>query len=228
MHDIETYQASILRLYHQEEPIYEMFKQRLSQKGIDVCGVELIPRSQSCFAVDMMNDRYRNVPYLNLIAKDRNVYEAIVGEPKRMELLDSSLTRMVFALWKEVCIQAKVSSKEFYDNDMYIGVKDGSLLVYEYIARTYKREVKDILKQFLSIEPRNLYASSMPSIEIVYEKEDYDGIKNKMDMAVSLIQSFFYDKAYEISGQHIAMRLQVHFWHPGMEGYNGYGLARED
>lgn len=224
-----TIEDVMLKMYKQDDPCFEALKTRLRGIGMQVCCVELMRRSISCFAINDARGRITRVPYLKLYTMG-NTFHRIAAEPVSIGLVSDKARAEVLSIWREVISEYGLEENEFYRAKMYVGVKSSEAYVYEYYARYCKDEIRSVIAQIISKLPDKIYASSTPSINILYSEKDYcalniDELKN---IAIQKIRNAANERIKEMTGCDIYNTLEIYFWHPAMKGYNGYGLSRED
>lgn len=139
--------------------------------------------------------------------------------------------KKILPLWREYLVAKGADLEACYDTKMYIGASYFDKHCYADFAYGQKDKVQDYLRNTLGTQPRNVYASSKPGVNIVYETEDYErmnlGDADKSDKVRNAITDMARTYVEDKFGP-IEFHFDVAIWHPKMQGYNGYGLARED
>lgn len=197
--------------------------------GIDAAEVVLLDRSKSCFAYSTLKGKTSKVPYLSIVAYDRS-YEEII-ETKNSGLVNDKYYRPIRDAFREYAESENMNIEECYDRKMYIGTSNYDDRCYKEFAYKQKDIVRSYLETKLGKAPYKIYASSMPSVNIVYETKDYNDL-NLCDEALSRtvcteimsLATRFVESKYG----RLVCHFHVNIFHPGMDNYNGYGLARED
>ena len=196
--------------------------------GIEISVAEINPRAVSHYAV-MTEAGAVCVPFLTLFTFGGSFSDAI-REPEGSGLAKDEVAAAVRDIWRGICGEFTLDAAELYDDRMYIGVQKTETVCFEYFARTQKNAVREYVIRETGREPQSIYASSLPSLTIVFSHEDYEaadiGLKAQAlaDGIRALAAAFVRDK----SGLELENTLKVAFMHPEMSGYNGYGLSRED
>lgn len=209
------------------EKIKENFISSLKKKlDLKIADIKVMSLDESCFIAPESD---KKVPYLKLNALSDS-YDRIIGTPERMGLVSSKMRKEILLIWSETLYTDPGLKKAFFDPDMYIGTDRYETVCYSQFAYDHKNDVNAYLTEKLKKFPRSIYASKNPGINIVYETDDYDmlGIDEIKDELINDIIKMAKDSIREKLGCEIECSLSVKFWHPAMEGYNGYGLARQD
>ena len=207
--------------------IKENFISSLRQKlDLNIADIKVRSLSESCFIAP---DSAKKVPYLKLRALSDS-YDRIIGTPERMGLVNKEIRSDILMLWSKTLETDPELKEDFYDPDMYIGADRYETVCYSQFAYESKDDVNTYLTDKLKKSPRGIFASSSPGINIVYETDDYHmlGIDDIKDELVNDIIKMARDSVRKKFGCEIECNLCVKFWHPAMENYNGYGLARQD
>ena len=196
-----------------------------TQLNIDVVEATVLKRTDSYFAAD----KGKRVPYLKLLAKGKS-YERLIGHPERMGLIDDSSREKVLEIYRASLDRNDSEYSEYYDSKMYIGVSRYEEMCYSDYAYNHKNEVEHFLKTLLGKTPKSVYASSAPGLNIVYDTKVYHSLKledrkNEIQGKIRDMADAFVEGKY---GLGIKIDFEVKLWHPQMQGYNGYGLARQD
>lgn len=205
---------------------FEDFRKEIKKKlNIDVPLTVIMLRSDSCFAVG----KSRKVPYLKLYTLNDS-YEQIIGESERLGLCSEEQKRMIVEVWHFICVKHNLNLDEYYDSKMYVGAGRFETMCFSAFAYTQKERVSDYLLKTLQIKPRDIFASSMPGVNIVYETADYErlNLEKKQEELSKKIKGLAIEYVHEIAPIVTECNLEVTFYHPKMENYNGYGLARQD
>ena len=203
------------------------FISKLKEKlDLNIADIEVMNLKESCFIAPKSD---KKVPYLKLFAVSDS-YERIIGEPERMGLVNKKVRSDILSLWSDCVMDCHEEENGFFDDQMYIGVNRYETVCYARFAYDHKNEVNSYLVKRLNKAPRDIYASSAPGINIVYETNDYNdlGIENIKDELISNIIKMAKDSVRASIGCDVECSLSVKFWHPKMEGYHGYYLARQD
>lgn len=160
----------------------------------------------------------------------RDSYGQIMGEPERMGLCNEKYASEIKGIWRLICEKHGMDLDEFYDANMYIGAERFETLCFVSFAYEQKELVRKYLIQNLNKEPRDIYASSMPGINIVYETKDYKllSIEREQTKLADGIKRLAMDYVRGITPIVTDCNLHISFFHPAMANYNGYGLARQD
>lgn len=90
-----------------------------------------------------------------------------------MGLCNEKYVSEIKGIWRLLCEKHGMDLDEFFDANMYIGAERFETLCFVSFAYEQKELVRKYLVQNLNKEPRDIYASSMPGINIVYETKDY-------------------------------------------------------
>lgn len=205
---------------------FEDFKKELKNNlNIDVALTEIMLRSDSCFRVN----GGESVPYLTIYTLGDS-YEQMIGMPEHMGLCDEKAKSKIIQIWRSVCIKYGLRLAEYYDSRMYVGITRFETLCFSSFAYTKKEVVQEFLLHTLHIKPRNIYASSMPGINIVYETKDYKqlNIGEKQVWLANEIKELAIKYVSEYTPMVKECNLRITFYHPEMKTYNAYGLARQD
>ena len=193
---------------------------------LNIADIQVMSVKESCFIAENSD---KKVPYLKLLAVSDS-YDRIIGKPERMGLIDTGARSRILSLWSD-SLNSSPKEKELFCNEMmYIGVGRYETFCYRSFAYDKKEDVNRYLISRLKKGPKNIYANSLPGINIVYETDDYIslGIDKIKDELESHIIEMAEESIERSCGQRIECNLTVRFLHPLMEGYNGYGLARQD
>jgi len=205
---------------------FEEFKEEIKQKlNVDVALTEITLRSDSCYGVG----KSQKVPYLRLYTL-KDSYEQIIGNPERMGLCDEEQKRKIAEIWRFICVKHNLNLDEYYDSNMYVGAERFETMCFSAFAYTQKESVGDYLLKALQTKPRDIFASSMPGVNIVYETADYErlDLENKQEELSKKIKELAIEYVYKIAPIVTECNLKVTFYHPKMKTYSGYGLARQD
>ncbi len=145
----------------------------------------------------------------------------LCSEEQRMGILEC---------WKSVCIKYNVNLEEYYDPDMYVGVERFETRCFANFAYSQKEMVRNYLVRALGVQPKEVLASSLPGINVVYETVDYLrlGLDKKKETLSEKIQEMALQYVREIVPMVTECNLKITFYHPMMKEYNGYGLRRQD
>jgi len=209
-----------------DSPLFEDMKRELQQKlNISVALVVVTLRSDSSYAVE----GGKRVPYLRLHTLN-DTYKRIIGMPERMGLCSEEQRMGILECWKSVCIKYNVNLEEYYDPDMYVGVECFETRCFANFAYSQKEMVENYLVRALGVQPKEVLASSLPGINIVYETVDYLrlGLDKKKETLSEKIQEMALQYVREIVPMVTECKLKITFYHPMMKEYNGYGLRRQD
>lgn len=205
---------------------FEDFKEEIKKKfNIDVALTVITLRSDSCFVVG----KSQKVPYLKLYTL-KDSYEQIIGNPERMGLCSEEQKRKIAEIWHSICVKHSLNLDEYYDSKMYVGAERFETMCFSAFAYTQKEIVCYNLLETLQTKPRDIFASSMPGVNIVYETADYErlNLEEKTEELSEKIKELAINYVHGISPIVTECNLKVTFYHPKMENYNGYGLARQD
>lgn len=205
---------------------FEDFKEEIKKKlNINVALTVITLRSDSYFVVG----KSQKVPYLKLYTL-KDSYEKIIGNPERMGLCSEEQKLKIMEIWYSICLKYNLNLDEYYDSKMYVGAERFETMCFSAFAYTQKEIVQDYLLKTLQTKPRDIFASSMPGVNIVYETADYErlNIEEKQEELSEKIKELAIDYVHEIAPIVTECNLKVTFYHPKMENYNGYGLARQD
>lgn len=216
----------LMRMAAYDTPLFEEMKRELQQKlNISVALVVVTLRSDSSFIVSPR----RRVPYLRLHTL-KDSYKKIIGMPERMGLCSEEQRTGILECWKSVCIKYNVNLEEYYDPDMYVGVECFETRCFANFAYSQKEMVRNYLVRALGVQPKEVLASSLPGINIVYETVDYLrlGLDKKKDTLSEKIQEMALQYVREIVPMVTECKLKITFYHPMMKEYNGYGMRRQD
>ncbi len=206
-------------------PFQDFKKEIKKQLNIDVALTVITLRSDSCFVVG----KSQKVPYLKLYTL-KDSYEQIMGNPERMGLCSEVQKAKISEIWYSICVKHNLNLDEYFDSKMYVGATRFETMCYSAFAYIQKEIVHDYLLKTLQTKPRDIFASSMPGVNIVYETEDYErlNIEEKTEELSEKIKELAINYVHGISTIVTECNLKVTFYHPKMENYNGYGLARQD
>lgn len=196
---------------------------------ISLAKAEIIKKNESSYTGKHSN---RRVPYLSLYTLGDS-YDRIIGYPERMGLVSEDARRDIYFIWMNSIDPNDIHINEYFDPDMYIGVMRYEMECYWDYAINMKEEVKQVILQTLGIAPRKIYSSSAPSVNIVFETEDYNqhivsAYEDTIRQKIRRLAKKYVDEKYGGAGLDIDCILNVNFWHPEMPNYNGYFLARQD
>lgn len=211
---------------------FEDFKAALAEEDIRIMGTTVCPASESHF-VTSVEGKYVDIPSMSIYAagdvskrlvKDRYDLSHPVVSPYEQRISD---------IWRSVCIKHGVDTEQYCGVKLSVSVVTVEHLMCDCVIRRREciSEVEQILARRCIRQPRNIYCSSIPAYNIVFTKENYDiadidSIKEKLTEEIrGAILQYFKNAC---SGFALPFMLEVHFWHPEMQGYNGYGLARQD
>lgn len=194
-------------------------KEILQEQGISILGIRVIPRNESKICV-RKNGRLVDIPCLYLLT----------GEAEYNLFQQEAYKNIAVSAWQKAVRESGLASDEYYDSDMHIGASNMHRKYLEEFARGRKRQIREYLYKTLHGEPWRIYASSTPGVYIVYETEDYKKLEiescgEKLAEDIRKMAGEYVKQQY---GAEIPCWLSVEFLHPEMEGYNGYGLSRED
>ncbi len=209
-----------------EELLFEELKGCLKNIGLPCALILAQTAENSVYAA-----RRHKVPVLYLYAENSEVYRRFIGLPPRMGLLAEDIAKEVRRLWRQLCEQHACNTENYYDKDMYIFLNNIQDTVFTRALRDCKQEIQLFLTQCLQMSVNKIYVNSRPSCNIVFaSQEDYRRSSVLFGKAESGIRKIIYNRAEQLFKNDSLEEnvLQVVFWHPDMEGYNGYGLARED
>ena len=205
---------------------FEDFKEEIKKKlNIDAALTVIMLRSDSYFAVG----KSQKVPYLKLYTL-KDSYEQIIGNPERMGLCSEEQKRKIAEIWHFICVKHNLNLDEYYDPKMYVGAERFETMCFSAFAYTQKESVRDYLLKTLQTKPSDIFACSMPGVNIVYETADYErlNLAKKQEELSKKIKELAIEYVHEIAPIVTECNLKVTFYHPKMENYNGYGLARQD
>lgn len=209
-----------------EKRMVQMLK---SELGIEIIGIRIVSRNESIISISRDESHIR-IPCLYLLMAE-DEYNKILDTPdsRRTEILNDEIRNKVIMVWLKVIRETGLSPENYYDNAMQIGTTNVDRRYYTEFARTQKAQIRDYLVKKLHTGPRDVYASSLPGVSIVYETDDYirlkiDECQDELTEGIRKMAEEYVRKKYG----YVPCVLSVWFYHPGMAGYNGYGLARED
>ena len=225
-----SYWNIVSNYFKKDEDCFEIFKSRAKEKGIEICAVLLTKVKDSCYAVRRGTFTER-VPYFKIYVRGEELYDKLKSEHPNDGLVNNETEILLKDLWLSVCKEKNMELEQIYDPKMYVGVSRVEEMLYTYFARNYKLQILDIIKSIIGCAPRSLYASSLPGINIVFQEDIYERYKvaEKEKKLVEKIEALAFKTVKAITdGVEVDCVLQVKCWHPKMQGYNGYGLARED
>lgn len=225
-----SYWDLVTSFFKEDEECFELFKSKAKDKGFEICMVQITMLKDSCYAVKR-GDFHERVPYLRIYVNGEENFEKVRKENINQGLVNKESEIILRDLWLEVCKEKNLDMKQVYDPQMYVGVGRVEETLYTYFARKYKPQIQTIIENIIGCAPRDLFASSMPGINIVFEQETYEryqvAAKEKVleeklkDLAIKTVKAI-------TNGMEVKGNLHVKCWHPKMQGYSGYGLARED
>lgn len=208
----------------------EMIRLLQEAQGITILGIEVTPRSESIIHVSR-DGGHMKIPCLSLLLGEDD-YSRLqsAGAIAFNGVLQANFRTAVLSAWQQTVRETKLPAAEYYDDDMQLTALNLHRQYYEAFARSRKEQVRQYLINALGKAPRNIYASSLPALNIVYETADYGALgienrKSKLEEDICALAAEYVRNQY---GPDIPCPFSVKIWHPGMEGYNGYGMARED
>lgn len=190
--------------------------------GFDIKYVRIVQRKDSH---SLENREYGVVPYLNLFPV-RETCEKLWDGPHNT---DYSKMDGIKTIWRECVEQSEVIKSEYYDKKMHFTIQCFENMCYESYARYHKYEVENYFLRRFKLRPKAILASSVPSLNIVFETEDYE----RLDLAhfESSIQKdikAMADRCVESHYGHLDCDFKVNIYHPKKAGYSSYGMYRED
>lgn len=216
-------------LSKQDTPVFEDLKGYLNSIGLRAVLIYVNKRKTSSVAAKgKKKNEYKTVPTLTVFA-DRKSYKEFIGEPERMGLLREDIAKEVVREWEKLCRKYNTPIDEDYDEDMYICLLNYELAILDTVIRKNKPMAENMVYKFSKVMPRDVYASSRPSFEIVFHKEeDYIKASEYFDSIVLHIEEEIMSQAVKYQDSFSEKPFIINFWHPKKQGYNGYGIARED
>lgn len=195
--------------------------------GIKVHHIQILMRKESHFAV-IDGASHRSVPYLNLC-----VYEATFEKActkRSMGLADEEIAEQVRGLIRDSDMD-DAEKYECYDREMYVGVHSWDEYCYCDFVYNHKPEIQKGIYEILPVEPRYVWACSMPGVNIVYSTEDYvDHSIEKYEEWISkrILQMAEYFVLEKYGEKLDSRRFMVKVWNPDMPRYSAFGLSRQD
>ena len=198
------------------------------RRGIEAVEVTIMKRGSSSFSREKNGDHVR-VPYLRINARGASYREII--ESEAMGLVNDGYYEKILPVWHEYLQSKNADMDECYDADMYIGASYYDKLCYCDFAYGQKEKVKEYLWASVGKTPRDLYASTLPGLNIVYETADFKKLKLNDPERIEKIKNDIFNMAREFVEDNYGpaeFHFNVTVWHPKMQCYNGYGMARED
>lgn len=225
-----NYTEFIRNIFQKDDACFELLKERAGKHGITICAVKILIRRDSCFAVGSKM-QHRLVPYLKVITNGEKNYERLKSSHPNTGLVKDEAAAVIRQLWHDICVEMSLNLEQLYDEDMYIGVVQAEEIFYTYYARNCKQQVGAIVRNIIGCMPRDIYASSMPGVNLVFETADYQ--RFQVELKTKKLEEKIRESAKIVvqgltGGVEVPCTLQVCCYHPGMPTYNGYGLARED
>lgn len=228
--DSVNYETIINSFTKKDEPVFMELNEYLISIGLKAALICVIYRKVSCYASSNKNGNgHKTVPVLTIFAADSNGYDKFICEPARMGLIRDDVKAEIILRWKDLCAKYGYDIKQLYDNKMYVRLDNAQAFVTTYIIRNLKLKVASLVLGLAHVRPRYVYASSMPSYNIVFDNEaDYSKSEKYFDIIKNEIQKMVAVKCRQYLGSTAENILKINYWHPSLKGYNGYGLARED
>ncbi len=219
-------------LFGRDSGWFEDFKTALAEGGINILGVRACPVSESNFCTNK-NGAHVKIPTLGLFAIGEDAARLITRKYDVSHPIAPGYEQRVMDIWRRVCIRHNVDTEQYCGVGPYISVVTVEHLMCDYVLR--RKECIDKVRQYLerqcSRPVRNIYCSSIPAYNIVFTTEDYaaNHIEERKEQLAAEIRSLILPHFREACrGMVLPYLLEVHFWHPAMPNYNGYGLARQD
>ncbi len=218
-------------LFGSDSEWFEDFKRSLSAEGFDICGVTVRPVSESHFAT-RVNGELVKIPAMGLYAIGGAAYRLLKVKHGISGVIDESYKEQIYRVWRDCCLRHGADIAEYCGIDMHISVASAEGVVYDNVIRRKecREEVADTVFRLSGVRPGNVYCSSQPSYNIVFEKEHYFAfdIENKKELIAAEIRAVVAHYVTSSYSKPLPEPLFVNFWHPQMPTYNGYGLARQD
>lgn len=225
-----SYWDLVTSFFKKDEECFELFKSKAKEKGYEICAVQITMVKDSYYA-RTKGDSLETVPYLRIYVNGEENFEKVKKENINQGLVNQQSEIILRDLWLEVCKEKNLDLNQMYNPDMYVGVGRVEDTIYTYFARKYKPQIQTIIENVIGCTPRDLYACSIPGVNIVFEQDIYERyqvaekekeLEEKIkDLAVKTVKAI-------TDGAEVKCNLHVKCWHPKMQGYSGYGLARED
>ncbi len=225
-----SYWDLVTSLFKKDEDYFELFKSKAKEKGFEICAVQITMVKDSSYA-RTKGGSLEIVPHLRIYVNGEESFEKVRKENINQGLVNEESEIILRDLWLEVCQEKNLDLNQMYDPDMYVGVGRVEDTLYTYFARKYKPQIQTIIENVIGCRPRDLYACSIPGVNIVFEQDIFERyqvaekeneLKEKIkDLAVKTVKAI-------TDGAEVKCNLHVNCWHPKMQGYSGYGLARED
>jgi len=200
----------------------------LKSIGISAYGIRYTKRSKSCFCVGGEKS-HRIVPYLKLFVYEIS-YEDVIHEHRNLGLAKEEIADRVRDFVSKITMGME-EREEYYDPAMYVGVNSWERQCYGDFVYNHKDMIERVVFSIVGIFPHRVYASSTPSVNIIFQSFDYNRrsigkYKSQIESEVKLKADKFVEEKY---GTGLSKDVfEVNLWNPDMEGYNGYGLARQD
>ena len=207
-----------------EQEVTEYIKNEL---GIKLHHIKIMRRSNSMYAVKT-KDSHRRVPYFDMYVYASS-YDSVIGEYRNMGLASKEIAGKIIDFIGKLDATG-FDREECYDPEMYVGVHCWDWFCYCDYVYGNKPEIEKLIFEILPVEAR-VYSASLPGVNIVYETEDYVNYKieeyeERIKAAIiKAADEFVLDKYSESLSNE---GFYVGIWHPKKNGYNGYGIARQD
>ena len=214
----------------------QQLKDALMDESIPVSDVELTTRRDSYFAVADEDGVHTTVPVLRIgVSSHIRYMELGLGEITGSWGLDDARTKKVRELWKAQLAnwnryEEHPDFGNYYDDRMYILFYDQEVTDIARCVRRQKEELGRRISVMGLTEIEAIYSSSQPGYNVVYASgELYAKAENGGDFE-RVRQAALNLLAENLPGyqKSIDTLLGMQFLHPEMEGFNEYGLARED
>lgn len=201
-----------------------VFVQRASEEfGLDVHHVDADSRKKSCMCVETQNGRSKQVPVLGVYFRDAS-FQKVVDDRGR---LTPELSEQLRKLWQEITIPYGVylNRKDYCDSRMYVNAFNfEQRCFYDYVSNR-QSEISDLLYRRLGVRPERIYPSP-ECVSIVYSTADFMSLRlearaeSLQEEIFALADRYMTEKYHE----KIKKATYIRFLHPGMPGYNAYGL----
>lgn len=237
---IETNQLLNKIVKHKSQPdIYEELILALSALGIEASIISFEYRNDSNCAVKCKEDDpnvksngYKSVPVLMILVKSYENYYSLNIDPHSNNW-DSTYpkTQEIRKMWRDLLIKYNQFTNSTYDNDMLVFFRNVQELVICQLVYKKRNAVIKSITELNVVQPKEIFCCSAPGFNVIYNDEfhyssaeknlQFEKIENTINNVISrsVPQEFISD---------VERYIKIKFYHPGMEGFNWYGFARQD
>ena len=214
----------------------ERLRDILVRDGIEAEAAELTSRGSSHYAVRNTAGGTIKVPVLMIgIATHKSWLALGLNERLGAWERDDPRTDRVRQAWRKLLgpyerYEPQIRLSEYYDEQMVVMFSDCEKRAV--VEAVYRH--RDALQRYITeagwVPPSQVYACSLPGYNVVYESPaQYDQARRAGDFE-RIEDAARQMLAEALPGKEDVLRelFTITFWHPGVEGYNPYGLARQD